>query len=316
MSLDLEAELTKAFAARASAVPPDAAARLRAVDYHPRTRRVSPRFTVGALTGAAAVGTVISVAVLGSAQAAFAGWSATPMPAASPPAAANANCQASLASMPALFSGSNDTGPWAPVATDVRGPYTVVIYQDNGDVATCFAGPSFTVVNHSATSDGGSTRQFSSTVQRSNVGGSGQNPASGGGFTSVEGGRVASGGVQAMSVEHFFMTNDGPYTLVEGQIDSGITGVTLVRSDGVAVEATTAAGWFVAWWPGDQNVTSGQITSASGVTTVPLPFSPPASAPSGGPCTPPTTSTVGSCGGSTVPQTGGSSSSPSTNVAG
>jgi hypothetical protein len=228
---------------------------------------------------------VVSVAVLGSAQAAFAGWSATPVSVASPPATAAANCQASLASMPEL-SGTSDTGPWVPIATDVRGPYTVVIYQDNGDVATCFAGPSFTVVNHSATSGDGSTRRFSSTI-----GGSGQSAGGGGGFTSTEGGRVGSGGVQAMSVEHFTMTNDGPYTLVEGQIDPGVTGVTLLRGDGVDVEATTAAGWFVAWWPGDQNVTSGQITSASGVTTVPLPFSPPASAPGGGPSDPSTTAT-------------------------
>ena len=43
--------------------------------------------------------------------------------------------------------------------------------------------------------------------------------------------------------------------------------LTLVLDDGGRVEATTANGWLIAWWPGLQGVTSAQATTASGTTT-------------------------------------------------
>jgi hypothetical protein len=38
-----------------------------------------------------------------------------------------------------------------------------------------------------------------------------------------------------MTVAHLDSSGDGPYTLAEGQIQPGVRGVTLVRSDGTGV---------------------------------------------------------------------------------
>src|SRR5580704_13838322 len=94
----LESDLSEAFASRAAAVPAGAAARLRGIDYHPRSGRVSPRVKVGSLAGiAAATGTAVSIIVLGGAQPAFAGWSATPVASTSGPSpTAASDCQAQL----------------------------------------------------------------------------------------------------------------------------------------------------------------------------------------------------------------------------
>ena len=109
--------------------------------------RLSPRLTVGALGGAVVTaGTVISVVVLGAAQPAFAGWSASPTAATGTQASsADAACQAKLAANPPPNGPTVGSG-WTAVTTDVRGPFTVVIFQDGTSAATCFTGPSFTVL--------------------------------------------------------------------------------------------------------------------------------------------------------------------------
>ena len=151
MSQNLETELHAALSRQASKIPADAVARLRAVDYNPRTGRLSPRLTVGALGGAAVTaGTVISVVVLGGAQPAFAGWNASPTPASGAEAStADAACQAKLAASPPPDGTTVGSG-WTAVITDVRGPFTVVIFQDGTSDATCFIGPSFTVLSQSS----------------------------------------------------------------------------------------------------------------------------------------------------------------------
>jgi hypothetical protein len=126
MSDLLEHDLREALADRAARMNPEASARLRAIDYHPRGRRLSSRRAVGALgalglSGAAAVaGAVI---LLGSnAAPAFAGWTRTPTaPVHGQLAAAQQHC----------------TGSGTPVLTDTRGPYTASIYA-NG--STCLEG--------------------------------------------------------------------------------------------------------------------------------------------------------------------------------
>ena len=110
-----------------------------------------------------------------------------------------------------------------------------------------------------------------------------------------------------MSVAHFDSDSQGPYTVVEGQVANGVTGVTLLRSDGQTVQATTAKGLFIAWWPGDQTTSSAQVTTAGGVSTQSLDLhsaGPPAggpstSTPAGGPCTagPATAPPSGACSG-------------------
>jgi hypothetical protein len=265
MNDQLEADVRDIFALRAAAVPADAAHRVCSMDFHPRAGRVSPRLKVGSLAGlAAATGTVVSVVVLGGAQPAFAGWTAAPAAAtSSPSASASSACQAQLVGQSP--SGASVGGSWTPAATDVRGPYTVVIYEDGSARATCFNGPSFTVVSTHTSSDGGAQQSQSSSVRTT--------PGSGGGGpNSVQGGSyVGNGndGIQLMTVAHLNLTagSGGSYTLVEGQTTPDVTGVTLLRTDGSDVVATTAGSTFVAWWPGSEDVTSGTVTTPSGQTS-------------------------------------------------
>ncbi len=261
MNQNLETDLHTALSRQAARLPADAGIRLRAVDYNPRTGRLSPRLTVGALGGAVVTaGTVISVVVLGAAQPAFAGWSASPTAATGTQASsADAACQAKLAANPPPNGPTVGSG-WTAVTTDVRGPFTVVIFQDGTSAATCFTGPSFTVLS-----------QSSVTAHASSGSESVSGPAAGGGgSSSVMIGGTASGDITRMTVAHLDSTGDGPYTLAEGQIQSDVTGVALVRSDGSVVQATTGGGWFVAWWPGSQDVTSAELTTPSGTTSEPL----------------------------------------------
>jgi hypothetical protein len=270
MTEQLEADLSEALSLYASGIPSDVGARLRAIDYRPRTSRISPRLTVGALAGAAVTaGTVISAVLLGGASPAFAGWTASPTAAsASQTTSADASCQAQLASLAAL-SGSADGTGWTVVATDVRGPFTLIVYQDGSSDATCLTGPSLTAVSSSSGSGGSES-----------VSGSASGTGHGSASSSIS--RVAgsgSDGIEQATVAHLDSTSDGAYTVVDGQVDADVTGVTLVRSDGEDIQTTTGSGWFVAWWPGTLDATSAEITTASGVTTEPL--STPLPAPSG-----------------------------------
>jgi len=283
MNQNLETDLHAAFSRQAAWLPADAGIRLRAVDYNPRTGRLSPRLTVGALGGAVVTaGTVISVVVLGAAQPAFAGWSASPTAASGPQASsADAACQAKLAANPPPNGPTVNSG-WNAVTTDVRGPFTVVIFQDGTSAATCFTGPSFTVLSQSSVN--GQASSGSESVTGSGAG------TGGGGSSSVMVGGTASGDIAHMTVAHLDSTSDGPYTLAEGQVQSDVTGVTLVRSDGTDVQATTGGGWFVAWWPGSQDVTSAELTTPSGTTSEPLnvqslPSPPPPGTTGSGSCT-------------------------------
>lgn len=278
MDQHVETELKEAFSKCASVIPTDTDMRLRAIDYRPRTGRLSLRLTVGTLGGVAATaGTVISVIVLGGSQPAFAGWSAAPAPASASTAqttTADSTCQTQLAASPGLV-GSAPGGSWNPVTTDVRGPFTVAIFQNGGSTATCFVGPSITVVDRS-NSDGGAVSGSSSVSRTGSAGGASS--------TSIMVGGTELGDILHMSVAHLNSTNDGSYTLVEGQLQADVTGVTLVRSDGSDVQASIGGGWFVAWWPGNEDLASGAITTPSGVTNEPLnlrPIGPPPSAGNG-----------------------------------
>ena len=126
MSDLLEHDLREAFADRAARITPEASARLRAVDYHPRSRRLRSRralSAVGALGLSGAAAAAGAVILLGSnAAPAFAGWTASPTtPLPGQLAAAQQRC----------------TGSGTPVLTDTRGPYTASIYADG---STCLAG--------------------------------------------------------------------------------------------------------------------------------------------------------------------------------
>jgi hypothetical protein len=255
MNDQLEAELREVFALRASEVPTDAVERLRRVDYRPRTRRRWP-LTMSALAAASGTAAVVSVVVLGGSQSAFAGWTPTPTtPTAAQSAATQDNCHGYLSTMP----GGADQGSWSQVATDVRGPYTVAIYQAGSSFATCFTGSSFTFAS------------FSSADGEMAVSASGSAPPGPSGPSSTSSGIYSPGdGIEQLVVSHLSLAGDGPYTLAEGRLDPTVSAVTLVLSDGQDITATTVSGWFVAWWPGSQDATAAQITSASGTTNEPL----------------------------------------------
>jgi len=270
MKTDFEVEMSEAFVARAAAVPADAATRLRSIDYRPREHRLrAPAAGAGVLAGAATAGTVLAV-VLGSSAPAYAGWSATPASGTTAPSpSADASCQSQLAAVPAgPGGGATAGGTWDTVLTDVRGPFTVAMFQNNGAYAVCFTGTSFTEINEGSVASASSTGQSSA---RSSVSVHGEAAGAGGTSTqSVSISNTASGSLQQVLQNHLTTASDGPYTLIDGRTQPGVTGVTLVRDDGQDVVATVADGWFVAWWPGSSGATSAQVTTASGTTTEPL----------------------------------------------
>jgi hypothetical protein len=302
MKTEFETELREAFAARAAAVPVAAASRLRSMDYRPRERRLRAPVAVGAgvLASAGTAGAVLSV-VLGGAAPAYAGWSAAPTAGpGSPSPSAAASCQSQLTSMPSGPDAPTiGSGPWESVLTDVRGPFTVALFQNDGAYASCFTSSSFTETNmvSSAGPAGGAIGLARGSAATAGSGGGSR------GFSSVSvAGATASGDLSHVTQSHLSTTSDGPYTLVNGRVGPGVTAVTLLLDDGQDVVTTVADGWFVAWWPDAASVTSAQVTSASGTATETLawPHQP------GGP---PASGTGGAVGGSGNSGSGGSGNS-------
>jgi hypothetical protein len=133
----------------------------------------------------------------------------------------------------------------SPVLADSRGPYTASIYADSTTSDVCLSGNG---VSMSSTSTSAA-------------------PAS------VAAGQIQSGGGGTRDAAGHALT------LVDGRIGSGVTAVTIERSDGSSVQATVAGGWYLAWWPGTVAATSAEVTTASGTSTVALPPPPALPAP-------------------------------------
>ena len=284
MKTTLEEELISVLRARAAALPTNVSEKLRSVDYHPRRHhRAAPAALGATAVGAAAAGTALVVA-LGGAAPAYAGWSAAPTAASSSPSSqADQSCLGALSSdQPA--GGELGSGPWQPLLTDVRGPFTVALYQNDSAYMGCFTSSSFTQVTQ-VSSDG----DTSNGVLKVSGSGSGSgSPSQGLSTVTVAG--TTSGDLQNVVQSHL-STADGPYTLVDGRVASGVTGVTLVLDNGQDVVATVADGWLLAWWPSDAAATSSQVTNASGTTSETLVSSTkgPPTPPAPGSCTPTTT---------------------------
>ena len=284
MKTTLEEELISALRARAAALPTDASEKLRSVDYHPRRhRRAAPAALGATAVGVAAAGTALVVA-LGGAAPAYAGWSAAPAAASSSPSSqADQSCLGALSSdQPA--GGELGSGPWQPLLTDVRGPFTVALYQNDSAYMGCFTSSSFTQVTQ-VNSDGDASNGVLKVSGFSSGSGS---PSQG--LSTVTVGGTTSGDLQNVVQSHL-STADGPYTLVDGRVASGVTGVTLVLDDGQDVVVTVADGWLLAWWPSDAAASSSQVTNASGTTPETLVLSTKGSPtpPAPGSCTPTTT---------------------------
>ena len=245
------------------------AQRSHLVDALSRRRR-RPVKWVG-VAGATGVAATVSTLVIagGSAPYAFAGWSAAPTaPATGQLTAADADCQARLAQAVQAppSNKSADAASLVPELNDVRGPYTVTVYGDGGQGgALCVSAPGAI-----------SLRFF--------------------------GGSDAPAGPGAIAVDQVgFLSRDGQaYTLVVGQTGAGVTGVSLALGNGSDVTATSGHGFFVAWWPGTQSITSAAVTTAGGVATQQLDLPAPPVAPKAPPPAGATVSSPDSSGNSTV----------------
>lgn len=243
---DVPGPSTDAWARARSAITATSGDAPRRVGDRRYTRRRWP-LTMGVLGAASGAAALLSLLVLGGSPSAFAGWSATPAYLTAGQAAATQdNCQASLATL--------GHGSWTQVATDVRGPYTMAVYESASTLATCFVGPSFT------TTQAESLAYTQDKMMASTEGSTSPRPL-----------QLLSGGdIQQLLVSHHSQATNGPYTLAEGRLEPMVSAVTLVLSDGHDITATTGSGWLVAWWPGSEDVTSAQITSPTGTTATPL----------------------------------------------
>ncbi len=272
MSDQLEESLRDVLSAQ---IDPDSIARLSAIDYHPRQRRIRKLPAIGALGATGIAATVAAIVALGSTAApAFAGWQATPTtPAAGQLSQAAQACGQNLGT---------------PALTDSRGPYTASIYADSTTNALCLSGNGVSM----------STRSTSPTA------------------VSVAAGQIQLAGVGTRDSE------GNALTVVDGRVGTGVTAVTIERSDGSSVQATVTNGWYLAWWPGTVTATNAEVTTASGTSTVAFPTTQALSAPNcpaGAQCgsgyafgnTPGSTASSGPVSGGQSGTTGGSSSSQS-----
>jgi hypothetical protein len=153
----LEETLREVLLQRAAQLDPNSIARLRAIDYHPRRRRVGKLRAIGALGASGIAAAVAAIVALGSSAApAFAGWRSIPTrPVTGQLAQAAQACGQNLGS---------------PALTDSRGPYTASIYADSTSSDVCLSGNGVSMSSSSASQaptaivagqiqlDGGGTR--------------------------------------------------------------------------------------------------------------------------------------------------------------
>jgi hypothetical protein len=242
MNDQLETDLRTALQERASLVPDASVVRLTALDYRPRRSRLRPPVAIGATAAAGAAAGAAALVISLGAGATNAFAGWTAKPTRPMPG----QLQAAMASCQASQS---------PIAglplklADTRGPFTFSVYADNETSTTCIKGPSLTAV---------STSQSSMPV------------------------RVPDGQI-ALSSAHPPPNRVGQaYSFADGRTGAGVSGVTLVLDNGTTVQATVGNGWFVAWWPGDHEVSSARITTPAGVSTQAVKSPGPGMPPAGG----------------------------------
>jgi hypothetical protein len=190
----LEQSLREVLTQHAAQLDPNSIARLRAVDFHPRRRRLRSLPALGALGATGIAGTVAAIVTLGSSTApAFAGWRSKPTtPAPGQLAQAAQDCGQGLGS---------------PVLSDSRGPYTASIYADSTTTDVCLSG------NVLMSSSSTSAAPASVAAGRVELLGSGRRDAAGDVLTLVDGRTGA--GVTAVTIER----SDG--SLVQATVSNG-----------------------------------------------------------------------------------------------
>lgn len=227
---------------------------VKAVVPHPPRRRRLTR-----LTGAGLVvsgGVAAAVVLLGTGSTSFAGWT--------PVARAATTAQVSSATQgcePMLVVPGQATEPnWHVVASEDQGPYTLLVYAGGDTMATCLSAPGtkLRLVSFGAAA----FRAGSAEV------------AIGPGAQGEIGRDLA--GIQATSIDGELAavvhgtSDEGSYTIVEGPVAAAVYGLSLVRANGATVVTSVKNGWFAAWWPGSDDPTSANITTAAGTTSTPV----------------------------------------------
>ncbi|MGH9019897.1 MAG: hypothetical protein ACRDV0_02645 [Acidimicrobiales bacterium] len=236
----------------------------------PASRRPRRRLVLGATGAGVLSAAAIAVGVVGPwASPAFAGWSPdTTAPTPGQVSVAESTCASQYATL-AAPDGSTP-GPLPAVSlTDVRGPYTLVVYAASSDPVFCVTSPTFTAVNTGgfgsmggipAGGAGDNTVTGGSTQGGTPVGGSETNSA----VRVLGDSNAAASTPDSAAIAFEFSTsgNGQPLSVAEGQVGANVTGVAVVLDDSTAVNSTTANGHFVAWWPGQVHVDHLQVTTS------------------------------------------------------
>ena len=177
----LEQSLREVLSRRAAQLDPDSIARLSAIDYHPRRRRIRKLPVVGAIGATGIAAAVAAVVTLGSSAApAFAGWQPTPTtPAPGQLAQAAQACGQGLGS---------------PILTDSRGPYAASIYANSTTSDVCLSGNGVSMSSSST-----SVAPASVAAGQIQSGGGGRRDSAGNALTLVDGRTGA--GVTAVTIE-------------------------------------------------------------------------------------------------------------------
>lgn len=262
MDSQIERDLRIVLATRAAKLDRDAGVRVLARGYRPRGG--VPRVALaggGAVVATGAVAAILTVGLSTSTPRAFAGWSPRPTTAAVGQAQiAEGACRRGLPTSAAIeHAQQTASGPrggpwgipqiaaggWQTTLTDVRGPYTVLLFtaSDGRAVLSCFSGR-----------DAGEV-----SLQ--------------GAFATNSAAAVPAGQI---AVSTFGSNRSRPdegsaqFSRIVGRTGSGVTAVAVRLSDGKQVAASTANGWFLAWWPGTAQATSAEVTTAGGTQTQPI----------------------------------------------
>ena len=178
----LEQSLREALSHRAAQLDPDSIARLRAIDYHPRRRRLGKLPAVGALASPAPwrrLPPIVSRSARAPRRRSPAGSRRRRTPGAGQLAQAAQACGQDLGS---------------PVLTDSRGPYTASIYADSTTSDVCLSGNGVSMSSSST-----SAAPLSVAAGQIQLGGGGTRDSAGDALTLVDGRTGA--GVTAVTIE-------------------------------------------------------------------------------------------------------------------
>jgi hypothetical protein len=227
----LEQNLREALSHRAAQLDPDSIARLRAIDYHPRRRRIRKLPVIGALGATGTAAAIAALVTVGSSVTpAFAGWQATPTaPAPGQLAQAAQVCGQDLGS---------------PLLIDSRGPYTASIYADSTTSNVCLSG-------NGVSMSSSSTSQAPASVAAGQIqsSGGGTRDSAGDALTLIDGRTGA--GVIAVTIER----SDGSSvraTVANGWYLAWWPGTVAAKT----AEVTTASGTSTVAFPSAPNLSA------------------------------------------------------------